>query len=63
MGLDRAFSPQPETLRYLNHVADKFDLRRDIQFRSRVAAAHWHEETRSWRVTVWRMAARRARAF
>ena len=26
------FSPQPETLRYLNFVADKFDLRRDIQF-------------------------------
>ena len=27
------FAGQPETLRYLNHVADKFDLRRDIQFR------------------------------
>ena len=26
------FAPQPETLRYLNYVADKFDLRRDIQF-------------------------------
>ena len=25
------FAPQPETLRYLNHVADRFDLRRDIQ--------------------------------
>ena len=34
------FAGQPETLRYLNHVADKFDLRRDIQFRSRVAAAN-----------------------
>ena len=33
------FAPQPETLRYLNYVADKFDLRRDIQFRSRVTAA------------------------
>src|SRR3954452_22766615 len=30
------FSPQPETLRYLNHVADRFDLRRDIQFNSKV---------------------------
>src|SRR5436853_2483685 len=29
------FAPQPETLSYLNHVADKYDLRRDIQFRSR----------------------------
>ena len=26
------FAGQPETLRYLNHVADKFDLRKDIQF-------------------------------
>ena len=46
------FAPQPETLRYLNHVADKFDLRRDIQFRSRVAAAHYQEATRSWDVTL-----------
>jgi cation diffusion facilitator CzcD-associated flavoprotein CzcO len=46
------FAPQPETERYLNHVADKFDLRRDIQFHSRVAAAHYHEETRSWELTL-----------
>jgi len=46
------FAPQPETLRYLNHVADKFDLRRDIQFRSRVAAAHYQEATRGWDVTL-----------
>ncbi len=46
------FAPQPETLRYLNHVADKFDLRRDIQFRSRVSAAHYQPETRSWDLTV-----------
>src|SRR5690348_1648659 len=38
------FAPQPETERYLNYVADKFDLRRDIQFNSRVAVAHYHEE-------------------
>src|SRR6478752_10408100 len=46
------FAAQPETLRYLNHVADRFDLRRDIQFNSRVAAAHWQEATRSWNVTL-----------
>jgi cation diffusion facilitator CzcD-associated flavoprotein CzcO len=46
------FSPQPETLRYLNYVADKFDLRRDIQFRSRVSAAHYQEQMRSWDVTL-----------
>src|SRR3979411_952931 len=39
---------QPETLRYLNLVADKFDLRRDIQFRSTVTAAIYDEQTRSW---------------
>ena len=46
------FDGQPETLRYLNHVADKFDLRRDIQFRSRVAAATWDEDMCSWNVTL-----------
>jgi cation diffusion facilitator CzcD-associated flavoprotein CzcO len=46
------FAGQPETLRYCKYVADKFDLRRDIQFRSRVTAAHWREETRSWEVTL-----------
>jgi cation diffusion facilitator CzcD-associated flavoprotein CzcO len=46
------FAGQPETLRYLNHVADKFDLRRDIQFRSRVTAAAYEEETQSWTVTL-----------
>src|SRR6266576_6637139 len=46
------FSPQPQTLRYLNHVADKFDLRRDIQFRSRVSAAHYNNEARHWSVTL-----------
>jgi cation diffusion facilitator CzcD-associated flavoprotein CzcO len=46
------FAGQPETLRYLNHVADKFDLRRDIQFKSRVSAAHYDEGARSWALTL-----------
>ena len=46
------FAGQPETLRYLNHVADKFDLRRDIQFRSRVVAAIYGEGTRSWNIAL-----------
>jgi cation diffusion facilitator CzcD-associated flavoprotein CzcO len=46
------FSPQPETERYLNHVADRFDLRRDIRFESRVASAHWDEEGRQWRLAL-----------
>jgi cation diffusion facilitator CzcD-associated flavoprotein CzcO len=46
------FAGQPETLRYCKYVADKFDLRRDIQFQSRVTAAIYDEETRSWTVTI-----------
>jgi cation diffusion facilitator CzcD-associated flavoprotein CzcO len=46
------FAGQPETERYLNYAADKFDLRRDIQFNSRVTAAHYREETRSWDVML-----------
>ncbi|HEX2939441.1 MAG TPA: NAD(P)/FAD-dependent oxidoreductase [Rhodopila sp.] len=46
------FSPQPETLRYLNHVADRFDLRRDIQFNSRVTGASFDEAERRWAVEI-----------
>src|ERR1700709_1086360 len=46
------FSPQPDTLEYLNHVADRFDLRRHIQFNTRVTAAHYREDTRSWDITL-----------
>ena len=46
------FAGQPETLRYCNYVADKFDLRRDIQFESRVTSAIYQDDTRSWRVTL-----------
>ena len=46
------FAGQPETLRYCKFVADKFDLRRDIQFKSRVTASVWDEASRSWTVTL-----------
>ena len=46
------FAGQPETERYLNHVASKFDLRRDIQLDTVVTAAHFQEESRSWRITL-----------
>ena len=46
------FAGQPETLRYLNHVADKFDLRRDIAFKSRVTAARYDEDSRCWNLTL-----------
>ena len=41
---------QPEIMRYLNHVADRFDLKRDIQFNTRVTAAHYDETANRWRV-------------
>src|ERR1700739_2114046 len=46
------FAGQPETERYLNYVADKCAFRRDIQFNSRVAAAHYQEDTHSWDVLL-----------
>src|SRR4051794_29337691 len=46
------FAPQPETERYLNYIADKFDLRRDIQLRSRVKAATWGEAHQAWDIAL-----------
>ena len=46
------FAPQPETERYLNYFADRFDLRRDIQLESRVASANYREETCSWDIAL-----------
>jgi cation diffusion facilitator CzcD-associated flavoprotein CzcO len=40
----------PEILRYLNHVADRFDLKRDIRFDTRVTAAHYDDTQSLWRV-------------
>lgn len=45
------FSPQPENLRYLNFVADKFDLRRDMRFNCRVAGARFNEADNTWTVS------------
>jgi len=44
------FAAQPETLRYLQHVARKFDLYRDIRFETRVAAAHYDDARGDWLV-------------
>jgi cation diffusion facilitator CzcD-associated flavoprotein CzcO len=46
------FAGQPETLRYLNAVADRFDLRRDIQFDTRVLAAAYDPAARRWHITL-----------
>ncbi len=44
------FASQPEILRYANHVADRFDLRRDIQFDTRVTQARFDRGTHRWEV-------------
>ncbi len=44
------FSSQPENLRYLNYVADKFDLRKHIQFNCNVEAARFDEARDLWHV-------------
>jgi cation diffusion facilitator CzcD-associated flavoprotein CzcO len=44
------FSSQPENLRYLNFVAEKFDLRRHMRFNSRVETMAWDEAERLWRL-------------
>jgi cation diffusion facilitator CzcD-associated flavoprotein CzcO len=44
------FAAQPEIERYLNHVADRFDLRRHIQLGARVAAAEFDEDSGTYAV-------------
>ena len=46
------FASQPEILRYLQHVADKFDLVKDIQFSSEVQSAIYSDDTRSWEIRL-----------
>jgi cation diffusion facilitator CzcD-associated flavoprotein CzcO len=44
------YASQPEILRYINHVADRFDLRRDIQLSTRVTKAVFDEDTGRWMI-------------
>ena len=46
------YPPQPEIRRYLDHVADRFDLRRDIRLRSRVTALAYDEASNAWTATT-----------
>jgi cyclohexanone monooxygenase len=46
------YAPQPEILKYAQHVADRFNLRPDIQFNTRVASAVFNEDTGRWTVTL-----------
>ena len=44
------YPEQPEILSYLNHVADRFDLRRNIQFNTRVTSARFLEDSSRWEI-------------
>ncbi len=46
------YATQPEILRYANHVADRYDLRRDIRFDTRVVAAAFAEDRARWTLTT-----------
>ncbi len=46
------YAPQPEILAYCQHVAERFDLRRDIEFNTRVLSAHFDEAAKRWSVTT-----------
>lgn len=55
------YAAQPEILRYAEHVADRFDLGRDIQFDTRVTAAHFIEPAGQWQIETERGQTFRAR--
>jgi len=44
------YPEQPEILRYLNHVADRFDMRRDISFSTRITEAVFDEASNRWQI-------------
>jgi cyclohexanone monooxygenase len=46
------YAAQPEILNYINHVADRFELRQHIQFETRATQAVYDEVTRRWQVTT-----------
>jgi cation diffusion facilitator CzcD-associated flavoprotein CzcO len=46
------YATQPEILRYIDHVADRFDLRRDIELETRMVDATYDEATARWRVAA-----------
>ena len=52
MSWSERYSGQPEILRYANHVADRFNLRRDIEFGRRVVSARFDEQASAWRIEV-----------
>jgi cyclohexanone monooxygenase len=48
----RRFPRQPEVLEYLNYVADKFDMKKDIQFNTRVKLCYYNKVKNIWTITT-----------
>src|SRR3979490_544395 len=46
------YATQPEILRYLGFVTDRYDLRRDIRFRTKITAANWDQAAERWLLTT-----------
>ncbi len=46
------YAAQPEILRYAQHVAERFDLLRDIQFNTRILSAHFDAQSNHWRIAT-----------
>jgi cation diffusion facilitator CzcD-associated flavoprotein CzcO/acetyl esterase/lipase len=46
------YATQPEILRYLRHVADRYDLRKDIRFETRVESAAWDAARHRWKIST-----------
>lgn len=46
------YSPQPELLKYANHIADRFEMRRDIELNTRVTGAVFDELERRWKIVA-----------
>ncbi|MGG1678398.1 alpha/beta hydrolase fold domain-containing protein [Neobacillus sp. NRS-1170] len=46
------YAEQPEILSYINFVADKLELRRDIQFKTRITAARYNDQNRNWEIRM-----------
>ena len=47
------YATQPEILRYLGFVTERYDLRRDIRFRTKVTAANWDQATERWQLETY----------
>lgn len=48
----KRYASQPELEQYANHVADRFDLRKDIQLNTRIASVIWHDEDERWHLML-----------